>query len=70
MTNIRLQIVTYEWVENAWIPVVNHLFYGRTPEEAYGNMEAHKMSDSFFAASFAGSYNGIILQNSRVQVLS
>ncbi len=63
MTNIRLKIVTYEWNGSLWVPVVQHIFYGNNYNNVLANMEAHKISDSFFNASFTGMYNGIHLKN-------
>ncbi len=60
----KLMVATYELVDNTWVATVEHSFYGDTEEEANRIMEAHKKTDRFFAASFTGQFNGIILANS------
>lgn len=63
-----LVVVTYELVNDTWVATVGHSFYGDTEEEASRVLEAHKKTDRFFAASFTGEFNGIVLRNSKPQL--
>lgn len=49
---LQLIITTHELVDEEWIASVNHTFYGYTQKELFALVEAHKQTDSFFAASF------------------
>jgi hypothetical protein len=56
----RLYVVRIDIFEpSAPYPVVSHLFYGRTPEEARGNHAAHLQADAFLrACEEEGVYRG------------
>lgn len=43
----RIQVEIYEAATKYRIPVVVHLFHGRTREEALGYHDAHRESDRF-----------------------
>ena len=75
---VNLIITTYELAEDIpghpiWKATLTHIFSGETVERARQIMEAHKTTDSFFAASFKGvlPWNGgnIYLKNSEPQIL-
>ena len=75
---ISLVVTTYELTEDTpghpiWKATLTHVFTGDTVERAYQIMEAHKTTDSFFAASFKGVLpwkgGNIYLKNSEPQVV-
>lgn len=75
---INLVITTYELVEDTpshpiWKATVTHVFSGDTVERVYQISEAHKLTDSFYKASFEGKfpYKGgvIILKNSKFETM-
>lgn len=71
---ITLVVTTYELAEEPkghyfWKSTVTHAFHGETEERVYQISEAHKRTDVFYAGSFQGRYNGIILKNSEFQII-
>ena len=71
---ISLTVTTYELAEEPagryfWKSTVTHTFYGETVERAYQISDAHKRTDAFYAGSFQGKWNGIILKNSEFQIV-
>lgn len=75
---VSLIITTYELAEDAdnnpiWKATVTHIFSGETVERVYQISEAHKLTDSFYKASFEGvlPWKGedIILKNSEFQIV-
>jgi len=75
---VNLIITTYELAEYIhnhpiWKSTVTHVFTGETIERVYKIMEAHKTTDSFFAASFKGVLpwkgGNIYLKNSEPQIV-
>lgn len=71
---ITLVITTYELAEEPqghyfWKATTTHLFHGETVERVYQISEAHKKTDAFYAGSFQGKYNGIILRNSEFKII-
>lgn len=71
---IALIITTYELSEQPkghyfWKATVTHAFYGETEERTYQISEAHKKTDAFYAGSFQGKWNGVILRNSESQII-
>lgn len=53
---LSVSIVTSEFYSNQWNPVLKHTFYGDTEEELESLIKAHKMTDTFFDASFKGIF--------------
>lgn len=79
-SNINLPKLSYEIVtselddvNNKWIPVLKHTFYGNTEDEIIGLIKSHKQTDSFFRASFEGVFNWkggtIKLKNDEIKLL-
>lgn len=71
---VTLVVTTYELVEEPkghffWNATVTHLFHGETVDRVYQISEAHKGTDTFYAGSFQGKYNGIILKNSEFKII-
>lgn len=77
---VNLIITTYELAEKKkpispgenpyeWLATVTHIFEGDTVERVYQISDAHKKTDAFYAGSFQGRYNGIILKNSEFQII-
>lgn len=71
---VSLIVTTYELAEEPaghyfWKATVSHLFHGETVERVYQISEAHKKTDTFYAGSFHGKWNGIILKNSEFQII-
>lgn len=77
---VSLIITTYELTEKKkpispgenpyeWLATVTHVFEGDTVERVYQISDAHKKTDAFYAGSFQGRYNGIILKNSEFQII-
>lgn len=60
--------VTVDTYEALDYPIVRHTFYGRTEEEAFGYMEAHKETDRWFREAQRGSFDGIQCKNTRALV--
>ncbi len=56
MTNLKLEITTYEFYNNKWNEVLTHAFYGTSKQDILALVEAHKKTDSFFRASFTGRF--------------
>ncbi len=50
-----LHVRIFERQNNTWVPVLDHIFYGRTQDEAVRISEAHSKTDSF--------YRGCVTQN-------
>lgn len=70
-SKVTLKITTYEKIaSNTWKESVTHEFHGDTIEEAHAVLTAHKLTDTFFNASFIGVFSfkgGIIyLKNSEL----
>ena len=57
--------VAVDSYESLDYPIIRHTFYGRTEEEAYGYMAAHKDDDRFFRSLAKGSCEGIKAKNSK-----
>lgn len=71
---ISLIITTYELAEEPsghyfWKETVTHVFHGETVERVYEISDAHKRTDAFYAGSFEGKWNGVILKNSEFQIV-
>lgn len=70
---LQLTITTYQLIGDKWEAVISHTFHGRTQQEIFGLIDAHKITDSFFAASFEGQFQyhmgTIYLRNSEAKVL-
>jgi hypothetical protein len=62
-----LMITSYEISENGPNPVLSHIFWGNTIDEAIGYAKSHLITDYFFSSSFIGkmSWKGsyLILEN-------
>lgn len=52
-----VSIITNEFYNNQWNPVLSHDFYANTNEELENLIQAHRKSDPFFDASFNGTFN-------------
>lgn len=50
----QIWITTYEIQSNDPKPVLSHVFYGSTLDEAYGYAKSHLITDFFFSSSFLG----------------
>lgn len=46
-------------------PIIRHTFYGRSQEEAYSYMAAHKDDDRFFRSLDRGSFDGVKAKNAK-----
>lgn len=46
-------ITTYEY-DKGYTPILSHVFWGNTYEEALGYAKAHLKTDVFFSSSFVG----------------
>lgn len=73
--SISLIVTTYELAEEPqghyfWNATTTHVFHGETVERVYQISDAHKKTDAFYAGSFQGKYNGIILKNSEFQIVT
>ncbi len=75
---VNLIISTYELAEDAdnnpiWKATLTHVFTGETIERVHEIAEAHKKTDTFFAASFDGVFKWkggeIYLKNSEPQIV-
>jgi len=71
---ISLIVTTYELAEEPkghyfWKATVTHCFHGETIERVYQISDAHRKTDAFYAGSFKGEWNGIILKNSEFQIV-
>lgn len=53
---LKLKITTCEFYDNKWNRVLNHTFYGNTEQEINDTIKAHRITDSFFDASFKGVF--------------
>jgi hypothetical protein len=64
----EIWITTYEISKKGSNPVLSHVFYGKTLEQAYGYAKSHLITDFFFSSSFIGSmkWNNTVLQLSDV----
>lgn len=54
---LSVSITTNEFYNNTWNPVLMHRFYGETEEELESLVQSHKVTDTFFSASFNGTFN-------------
>ena len=52
-----------------WLAAVTHVFEGDTVERVYQISDAHRRTDAFYAGSFEGKWNGVILKNSEFQIV-
>lgn len=70
---LSVSITTSEFYNNDWNPVLVHTFYGKDEEELANLIQAHRMTDKFFAASFVGIFDWkgskIELKNSEPKLL-
>ena len=75
---VMLMITTYELTEDSnknpiWKATVSHIFSGETVERVHQIADAHKKTDTFFAASFEGVFpwkdGNIYLKNSESQII-
>lgn len=75
---VTLIITTYELAEDSnknpiWKATVTHVFSGETVERVRQISEAHKLTDSFYKASFEGVFpwkgGNIYLKNSEPQIV-
>lgn len=53
---LSVSITTCEYYDNRWNPVLKHEFYGNTEEELENLIQAHRITDSFFDASYQGKF--------------
>lgn len=52
-----INIVTNEFYNDTWNPVLMHSFYGDNNEEIENLVAVHRMSDPFFDSGFKGTFN-------------
>lgn len=57
--------VSVDSYESLDYPIIRHTFYGRTEDEAYAYMAAHKDDDKFFRSLARGSFDGVKARNSK-----
>lgn len=50
----QIWITTYEMSERGLNPVLSHVFYGKSLEEAFNYAKSHLITDYFFSSSFIG----------------
>lgn len=66
-------VTTYELLGNRWVASISHTFHASDQETLFRLIEAHKTTDSYFAASFTGKfeYHGgtIYLRNSEIKIM-
>jgi hypothetical protein len=68
----EIWITTYEVSDNGLSPVLSHVFYGSTLDEAYGYAKSHMITDFFFSSSFLGKMpwrNSVIEMTNRGKVI-
>lgn len=53
---LKLEILTSEYYDNNWNPVIMHTFYGDTEKELNDLVNSHRQTDTFFDASFIGTF--------------
>lgn len=51
----QIWITTYELSDKGATPVLSHVFYGHSVDQAYGYAKSHLVTDFFFSSSFVGS---------------
>ena len=64
----RILITTYELLDKEYVPVLSHIFYGKTLDEAYHRAGSHLITDYFFSSSFVGEMkwkNSVIYMNNK-----
>jgi hypothetical protein len=75
---VNLVITTYQLAEDdhknqIWKAAVTHVFSGETVERVHQITDAHKKTDTFFAASFRGIFpskdGDIYLKNSEQEIV-
>ena len=75
---VTLVITTYELAQDNsgndfWKATVSHVFHGETVGRVYQISEAHKLTDTFYKASFEGALpwkgENIYLKNSEPQII-
>lgn len=69
----QIQITSYEINNGTMRPVLSHIFYGQTPEEAQGYARSHLLTDYFFSSSFVGKMNwqgSVLVLNNQGMLLS
>lgn len=59
-----LYSITLDSYESLPYPIMRHIFYGRTIEEAENYIESHKKSDDFFRQCFKGNWQDIKCRHS------
>jgi hypothetical protein len=52
-----INIVTNEYYNDSWNPILVHSFYGDNNEQIENLVAVHRMGDPFFDASFKGTFN-------------
>lgn len=57
--------ITVDTYENLPFPILRHVFYGRTIEEAEGFIEAHKKADDFFRQCAKGNWKDTKCRHAR-----
>lgn len=68
----QIWITTFEFSKNGMTPVLSHVFYGSTLDEAYGYAKSHMITDFFFSSSFLEEMpwkNSIIYMKNQGKVL-
>lgn len=65
MQKKEIYSVTVDSYESPDYPIVRHIFYGRSEDEAFSYIESHKKSDRFFRDCQKGSFEGIKCKNTR-----
>lgn len=60
----QISVTTHEFRNGVFVPLVSHIFYGQTLEEAYTCAKSHLITDYFFSSSFIGNmlWKNVILQ--------
>jgi uncharacterized protein YpbB len=69
---LQATITTYQLIGDKWEATISHTFHGKSQQEIFDLIESHKSTDTFFAASFTGTfyyYSGVIyLKNSEMKI--
>lgn len=69
---LTVSIITSEFYNGTWTPVLKHTFYGESEEELADLINAHRSTDSFFRSSFEGVFkwkgSEIKLKNSEPKI--
>lgn len=70
---LMVTVTSYELTGDKWVATVSHSFHAHDQETLFRLIEAHKMTDVYFKASFDGQFNyhggTIYLRNSEIKIL-